>query len=48
MVSIVTRYGKKSPFVLSIDGILVRETLVLLANFSQFMAAKMCEPIFHM
>ena len=37
-----------SPFLLSVDVIIVKEALVVLANFSQPMAAKMEEPISHM
>ena len=36
-----------SPFVLSVDGMLGREALVVLANLNQIMAAKMDEPILH-
>ena len=36
-----------STFVLSVDGMLGREALVLLANLSQLIAAKMDEPILH-
>ena len=36
-----------SPFVLSVDGMLGREALVILENLSQLMAAKMDEPISH-
>ena len=35
-----------SPFVLSVDGILGREALVVLSQFSRFMAEKMEEPLF--
>ena len=34
-------------FVLSVDGMLGKEALVILANFSQIMASKMYEPIPH-
>ena len=37
-----------SPFFLSIYGMLGREALVVLANLSELMAAKIDEPIFHM
>ena len=37
-----------SPFVLSIDGILGKEALVVLANLSQLMAKKKDEPISHL
>ena len=36
-----------SLFVLSVGGILGKEALVVLANLSQLMAAKMDEPILH-
>ena len=36
-----------SPSVLSVDGMLGMEALVILANLSQLMAAKMDEPILH-
>ena len=36
-----------STFVLSINGMLGREALVVLANLSQLIAAKMDEPILH-
>ena len=36
------------PFVISVYGMLGREALVILANLSRRMAAKMDEPIFHM
>ena len=35
------------PFVLSVDGMLGREALAVLANLSRLMAAKMDEPISH-
>ena len=34
-----------SPFVFSVGGMIGRETLVVLANLSRIMAAKMDEPI---
>ena len=37
-----------SRFVLSVDGMLGREALVILTNLSQLMAAKMDDPISHM
>ena len=37
-----------SPFIVSVDGMLGREALVILANLSQIVASKMDEPIFHM
>ena len=36
-----------SPFVLSVDGIIGKEALVVLANLSRLMAAKPEEPISH-
>ena len=48
MVSISTRNGGEYPFVLSIDGTLGKESLVVLANLSQIMVVKMIEPILHM
>ena len=36
-----------SPFVLSVDGIMGKEALVVLTTSSRPMAAKMDEPIFH-
>ena len=36
-----------SPFVLSVDGILGKEALVVLANLSQLMESKMDDPISH-
>ena len=49
------KYGKHcrnqqkhfSPFVLSVDGILGRKALFVLANLSGLMSAKMDEPISH-
>ena len=38
---------KCSPFVLSIDGMLGREALVLLATLSRLMVAKIYKPILH-
>ena len=35
------------PFVISFDGMLVKEVLVILANFSGLVATKMEEPISH-
>ena len=40
MVRIATSNNKKSPFVLSVDGRIGKETLFVLANFSRLMAAK--------
>ena len=36
-----------SPFVLSVDGVMGKEALVVLALLSQLMATKMDEPILH-
>ena len=38
---------KFSPFVLSVDGMMVKESLVVLATLSRLMAAKLDEPISH-
>ena len=38
---------KKSTFVISVNGFLGREALVVLANLSRLMAAKMDKPISH-
>ena len=37
-----------SPFVLSVDGMQGKEALVVLANLSQLMVAKMDKSVFHM
>ena len=47
MVSTVTINGFFSIFVLSVDSILGRQDLVVLANLSQLTALKMDEPILH-
>ena len=47
MVSTSTGNGFSSPFVISVDGMLGKKALVILANLSQIMAAKMDEPILH-
>ena len=39
---------ENSPFVLSSDGMLVKEALGILVNVIRLMAAKMDEPISHM
>ena len=39
--------GKKSPFVLSVDGMLGKEAPVVLVNLSRLMAEKLKEPISH-
>ena len=36
-----------SPFVLSVDGVMGKEALVVLATLSRLMDAKLDEPIFH-
>ena len=41
------RRKKVSPFFLSVDGMLGKEALVVLANLSRLVAAKMEEPISH-
>ena len=46
-VSTATSNGKNSPFVISVDKILGREALVVLANLNQLMAEKNDEPILH-
>ena len=48
MVSISTSKGKNSVFVLSVDGMLGKEDLVVLANLSWIMAVKMEAPTLHM
>ena len=48
MVSTVTTNGKFSPFVLSIDGILGREALVVIAQLSRTMTEKREKPILHL
>ena len=47
MVRTFTVNGFFSPFVLSVDGMLGREALVVLTQFSHTMAAKMDEPVLH-
>ena len=47
MVSTVTINGKFSLFVISIDGMIGREALAVLAKLSRTMAEKMDEPILH-
>ena len=47
MVSTATSNRKKSLIILSIDGMLGREALVVLADLSRLMAAKMDEPMSH-
>ena len=42
-----TSNGKKIPFLFSVYGILGKDAQVILATFSQPMAAKMEEPIFY-
>ena len=48
VVSTANNNGKNSPFVLSADGMLVKEALGILVNVIRLMAAKMDEPISHM
>ena len=36
-----------SPFIISVDGIMVNEALVILTTFSRLMAAKLDESIVH-
>ena len=47
MVSIATSNGGFSFFVLSADGMILKEALVILANLSWLMEAKREEPILH-
>ena len=47
MVITATSNRENSPYVISVDGILGREALVVKENFSPLMAAKIYEPIFH-
>ena len=47
MASTTTSNGKNYPFVISFGGMLGREALFVIANYSQLMAAKMDEPILH-
>ena len=47
MVRISTINGKISPFVLSVYGMIGKESLFVLTNFSQLVASKMEEPILH-
>ena len=46
-VSTSTSNGKKSPFVISVGGMLGKEDLVVIPHFRLLMAAKMDEPITH-